>query len=583
MRSFNFKLLTLLFALLVAASMLVACKPEGDNGPEQTTDATTTEAPEQEIQLFSKSGYSFKIVKPAKPVDDEESASRKLRSAFSNITEDYPKVITDAASKEDTSAYFIHIGYTDDADVQAFYSELGYGDAGIKVVGNKIIVAAYTYEGYDKMITSLGEVLSENFKDGAIKVLSSEISKVKTINKTLNNFPAIDGCTRFSYADCGLSQSLVIVENGTPEKFKEYVKKYEADYTLVSSVEDAGNLFNTYTKGNDLYNVSYSKGDDCIRIIINNNTKPTKYFEKTEAKTVTTPLVNMIGLAWGTEDYAKDYQLGLSMVFRLGDGTFIVVDGGFNRQQDAYTVLQFIRNNTPEGMKPTISAWFMTHAHPDHHNMFAKQFVNNYKHLVDIKALIFNPPSLAINNSENDAGNKEGGEYQTIINVAKGIDGCEVIRAHVGDRYYIGDAVIDMLYTVDYQYPTSFTYYNTCSMIFRVELGGQKIMVTGDGANSSFSKIAKMYGETLKCDFVQVAHHGYTTGVSDGSATAIIEAYKYMSPTVVLYPNGEPGYKETIGRVFNSYLVSMPSVREVCIAGAVQNIFELPYTPKKAG
>lgn len=583
MKALNIKLLALIFALLVTASMLIACNPNKPEQTEQTTDATTTEAPAQEIALYGKSGYSFKIVKPAKPVDDEESAARKLRSEFSGITEDFPKVITDAEAKEDKSAYHIHVGYTDDEDVRAFYAEIGYGDAGVKIKGKKIIIAAYTYESYNDIIAKIAETLSKSYKDGSLNVLSTDLEGVETFNKTLNTFPAIDGCVRLTYADCGLSQSLVIVEDATPEIFKEYAKKYEADYKLVSSVEDSGNFFNTYTKGNDLYNISYSKGDDCIRVIVNKNTKPTKYFEKTEVKEVTKPLVNMIGLAWGDEDYAKDYQLGLSMVFRLNDGTFMVVDGGFNRQQDGYAVFKFIRENTPEGMKPTISAWFITHAHPDHHNMFAKQFVNNYQHAVDIKAVIFNPPSLSVNNSKNDNGVKEGGEYQTIINVAKGIPGCEIIRSHVGDRYYIGGAVIDMLYTVDYQYPTTFTYYNTCSMIFSVTLGGQKIMVTGDGANSSFNKIAKMYGESLKSDFVQVAHHGYTTGVSDGSATAIMEAYKYMAPSVVLYPNGEPGYKSTIGKVFNTYLISLPSVREICIAGAVQNVFELPYTPKKAG
>lgn len=583
MKALNFKLLALLFALLVTASMLIACKPQGTEGGDQTTDATTTETPEQELVLFGNNKYSFKIVKPAKPLDDEESASRKLRSEFSNLTEEFPKIITDKEAAEDNSTYHIYIGYANDDDVKAFYSELGYGDAGIAIKGNKIIVAAYTYEGYDTIISSLGDALEANFKDGEIKLLSSDIAKKESINKTLNSFPAIDGCTSITYSDCGLNQHLVIIDDTTPDIFKKYVKKYETDFTLVSSVEDTGNYFNTYTKGKDLYNVSYSKGDDCIRVIVNKNTNPTKYFEKTETKTVVTPLVNMIGLAWGSEEYAKDYQLGLSMVFRLGDGTFIVVDGGFNRQEDAYNVLDFIRKNTPEGMKPTIAAWFMTHAHPDHHNMFAKKFVPNYKHLVDIKALIFNPPGNSINNSKNDSGVKEGGEYQTIINVAKEIEGCEIIRAHVGDRYYIGDAVIDMLYSVDYQYPKAFTYYNTCSMIFSVKLGGQRIMVTGDGANSSFQKIAAMYGETLKCDFVQVAHHGYTTGVSDGSATAIMEAYKYMAPSVVLYPNGESGYKSTVGKVFNNYLITLPSVREVCIAGAVQNIYELPYTPKKAG
>ena len=582
MKSSYLKIIALIFAFVISVSLLIACNTAG-NGGESTTEAPETEAPAVEVELFKGGSYTFKIVKPAKPIDDEESAARKLRSIFSEVTEDFPKVITDAAAKDDNSAYKIHIGYTDDEDVKAFYSELGYGDAGIKLINNKIIIAAYTYESYEKALSKMSELLTAGFKEGTIKLSSTDLSVVETVNKTLNNFPAIDGCTKITYADCGLSQSLVIVEDASAEKFKEYVKKYEGEYSLVAEVENAGNLFNTYTKGNDLYNVSYSKGDDCIRVIINKNTKPSQYLTKKESNAVTTPLVNMIGLAWGDEEYAKDFQLGLSMVFRLSDGTFIVVDGGFNRQQDAYTVLKFIRDNTPTGQKATIAAWFMTHAHPDHHNMFAKQFVNNYSHLVEIKALIFNPPSLGINNSQNDAGNKEGGEYQTIINVAKGIQGCEVVRAHVGDRYYIGDAVIDMLYTVDYQYPTSFTYYNTCSMIFSVTLGGQKIMVTGDGANSSFAKLASMFGETLKSDFVQVAHHGYTTGVSDGSATAIIEAYKYMAPSVVLYPNGEAGYKSTIGKVFNTYLVSLPSVREVCIAGAVQNIFELPYTPKKAG
>lgn len=316
MKALSLKLLTLLFALLITASMLIACNPQVTEGGEQSTDATTTEAPAQELVLFENNKYSFKIVKPAKPLDDEESASRKLRSAFSNLTEDFPKIITDKEVAEDKSTYHIHIGYTNDEDVKAFYSELGYGDAGIKVTGNKIIIAAYMYDSYDKIIASLSETLEASFKEGAIKLLSSDITRKETVAKDLNTFPAIDGCTTITYSDCGLGQSLMLVEDTTPEIFKEYVKKYEKDFTLVSSVEDAGNFFNTYTKDKNLYNVSYSKGDDCIRIIVNKNTQPTKYFKKTETKAVVTPLVNMIGLAWGSEEYAKDYQLGLSMVFR---------------------------------------------------------------------------------------------------------------------------------------------------------------------------------------------------------------------------------------------------------------------------
>ena len=50
----------------------------------------------------------------------------------------------------------IILGYTDDEDVRAFYSELGYGDAGVKVKGNKIIVAAYTYDSFNDMMSEFG-------------------------------------------------------------------------------------------------------------------------------------------------------------------------------------------------------------------------------------------------------------------------------------------------------------------------------------------------------------------------------------------------------------------------------------------
>ena len=102
-------------------------------------------------------------------------------------------------------------------------------------------------------------------------------------------------------------------------------------------------------------------------------------------------------------------------------------------------------------------------------------------------------------------------------------------------------------------------------------------MMTGDAANVSFQKAVKMFGDTLKCDIVQVAHHGYGTGVSDEAATSIIQAYKYMSPSLVLWPIGNGGYNSVKNRVYNQTLANLPSVKKIIVARDADHIVDLPF------
>lgn len=134
-----------------------------------------------------------------------------------------------------------------------------------------------------------------------------------------------------------------------------------------------------------------------------------------------------------------------------------------------------------------------------------------------------------------------------------------------------------MLYTVDYQYPKAFTYYNTSSLIFSIRLAGQRIMVTGDGANSSFNKIVDMYGADLKCDIVQVAHHGYGTGTSASASTGVMEGYKHMAPSLVLWPIGKSGYNSVQNAVYNVTLKNLPSVKKIIVAEDKDHVVMLPF------
>ena len=591
MKKMNIKQLLSIILLIAAILTTAACAPKY-NTPENPSDSVSgtaasdaytespvttappveTEYPDRKLTLFDGEKWVYRLVTRTQRSQDEIDFSFDLSKAMSAITGKTPHTANDIAIKPD-DVYEIIIGYTAHPTMQAMYSGLGYGQAKATVVGNKILLASYTKEGYSMLLEHLKSAFSAAYKDGRLELSASNISiDIVANDKTYNIFP-VDGLEFSSIEDCGLDQTLIIHKNASESVFNEYIKKYSA-YKCVSAVNESGNCFATFDVGKDLINISYSKGDGCLRIIHNKNTEPSAMLnEQGEVKKVCQPMIIMHGLAWSQSGYDTQ-QNGLCLIFRLSDGRFIVVDGGFNREKDADDLYKLLKDNTPDGMDTVIAAWFITHAHGDHHATFASVFTK-YRSKVKVENVIFNPPLGGVYSSEKN----EGTGWSTLVSVIPAYR-ARLIRPHVGDRYYIGDAVVDMLYTVDYQYPDVFSYYNTSSIIFSIKLAGQRIMVTGDGANTSFNKIVDMYGADLKCDIVQVAHHGYGTGVSANASTGVMQGYRYMSPSLVLWPIGKSGYNSVQNAVYNVALKTLPSVKEIIVAEGSDHTVMLPYTAK---
>ena len=561
----------LLIATLLAA---VACTPstgsDQTSGSDEATTAPETTPSDEKILLFSDEEWQRKIIRAEYWNNNEFSITMKLVDALESLTGIRPKLGMDFKRKDevyDSTTTEILFGYTAYPESREVYGSLALGEAEIRVVGQKIVIAGYSYEALFELYEHITELFEKKYKDGKIEVTAAELETKVEVDNFLNSLPVPKDATFSSIENCGYDQSLFIFKDATPETFNNF-KSGMTTHTLVSESEESGNLFASYNVGKNLINISYSKHDDGFRIIINKNKQGTALFEKKDVKKVCEPMILMHGLSWNGE-----HQNGLCLLIRLSDGTFIVVDGGFNRDKDASDLYNLLVKHTPEGMKPTVAAWFITHAHGDHHATFANKFVAKYKLKVDIKSVIFNPPSAALNQTEDN----EGGGAGNVIAAANSITGCEWVRCHVGDKYYIGDAEVDMLYTIDYQYPATFTYYNTCSIIFSVKIAGQRIIVTGDGANSSFSKVVGMFGADLKADILQVAHHGYGTGVSESASTAVVQAYKHISPTLVLWPIGPDGYKSVEGKMYNQVLFQLPSVKEIVVAEDKDFLYALPY------
>ena len=86
---------------------------------------------------------------------------------------------------------------------------------------------------------------------------------------------------------------------------------------------------------------------------------------------------------------------GNSYVIQLKNGHFIVEDGG--NEADAPYLLDYLESLTPEGEKPVIEAWFISHAHADHIGALKKIMDNvQYSNRIYVEGIYFVDPSDTI-------------------------------------------------------------------------------------------------------------------------------------------------------------------------------------------
>lgn len=534
------------------------------------TDAVTEEA-DVLITLYEDGKWLYRITARTEKNTGEGEFVNGLKTAFAALISSVPHSASDKSIPAEDVPEII-VGYTAHPQMQSLYSMLTYGQAVIRTVGCKIYVAAYTSEGYTALLEHFSALITKGYVNGTLSLDVSELKKTVTVDEAADIIPLPVGMPFIDVYDCGLGQTVTVHSGASLEAFESYVKRFDAG-ACVSSVYEAGNAFATFDIGNDLVSVSFAKNDKLLRIIRSKDTEPTPLFTKpSEIKKVCEPLLIMHGLGWN-----EDRPNGMCFIVRLSDGRFIVVDGGFNRQRDADELYALLKNNTPEGMDTVIAAWFITHAHSDHHGNFATAFCAHYKNKVKVESVMFNPPENKLfTGTPNDTLATGTSSRITVMNAIKAYK-AHHIRSHVGDRYYIGDAIVDVLFSIDYQYPDQFAYYNTCSLVFSIELAGQRIMITGDASNDSFKRLVGMYGEELKADIVQVAHHGYSTGVSSAASTSVMTGYKYMSPSLVLWPVSAESYKDVKDEVYNLALKNLPTVKKVIVAEDKDHIISLPF------
>ena len=598
------KLLALLAGVLILSSVFCACAediPADTTSLNETTEQIITEAPEteapspSEYTILSGNEGLFSIVRPEELASSDVvvTAAIEIRKFIKDRTGVSLKLGDDwiAAGKEhDPDAFEILVGATSHPESAQVLASIGYGDYAIRAVGNKIVVVSYSDVGYEEALKKFTALLRTGIKDEKLTLAAEDINIVGTVEKMTASLPLYTGGEINAVANAGDGCYCVVIGETNADEYKTYLSALAGKgYKTHASNDIAGNLFSTLYTDKYTVNAGFYKNYEEVRIVIEPFSENTLPLAKSDLTAVTTPQLTMIGL---DNLIGAEYQNnGLCLVYRLADGSFVIVDGGHSEDAavSAADIISALREQSKDYAKSDtdirIAAWIITHPHSDHFGTLVKGYSQFTKFKVErVFANFWDEGTFDAFKSAKDTF--ASGKYTTYTQtpgIAEKL-GAEYIVPHVGQAWWIGGTKFEFLYTLESFLPRTTPTFNTSSLIFRsvtTDASGKeyKVMVTGDGTGYTMQIIADTFKEELKCDVVQLAHHG---SITSGNSGGTQKAYEYMSPSVLFWPVGQKHYATVKEYTYNHVLHDSrnPNFAELYIAGWQGNsvTISLPYT-----
>ena len=208
------------------------------------------------------------------------------------------------------------------------------------------------------------------------------------------------------------------------------------------------------------------------------------------------------------------WHFGNSFVFQLKNGHFIINDGGCEFELNY--LLDYLESLTPEGQKPVIEAWLITHMHRDHCgvvNALAEE-PEKFADRIIVEGFYYSEPN------DNIIGIQPGC-LSNIIYLKQAAEFCKdskgestkVYRPQTGQRYYFCDITMDIVLSQEHLEQNMFAEdLNDSSTWFMYTIEGQKCLFVGDAERGGMRKVMAAYDSGyLDLDIFTLPHHGFNT------------------------------------------------------------------------
>lgn len=382
-------------------------------------------------------------------------------------------------------------------------------------------------------------------------------------------------------ADCGDDYYLVDVNGSTVEEYTAYLDVLVEDGFKKHSdngeeAMDGYAMTAAFTKGDMIVVVSHAieKEKTYITAAVNRNLSDYMIYSEDWKKDVSPDAVTKVHMM---EVNAN----GACFIIQLKNGHFVVHDGG--KAADTKYFLDYLESLVPEGEKPVIEAWFISHSHGDHYGVINEISKNpQYLKRLYVNGIYYHAPSDEIVALSYDAS-PESAVFTCsrlyVMFTAEDGSRTKYYRPQFGQRYYFCDLTIDVCitpeqFTQDALYMTgTSTDMNDTSIWLMHKIEGQKMLIGGDAFHTGVRAVMNMFdAEYLNSDIFVILHHG-------------INVYDYftdyMTLKTVLYPNFRvgsiwEGIRSDLSRTAdNEHLVEVAAETISCENGSV--VMSFPY------
>ena len=360
--------------------------------------------------------------------------------------------------------------------------------------------------------------------------------------------------------DCRENCYLKYYENASEAELNDWLSAVESDGFLQTFSNCLyGNLFYTLTKNDITLTAYYTPFDRSLRITAQKNACLPQLKEQTVEKLCDTTF-------YCFENDHSMIDCGMCLLIQCSDYSFFVVDSGHYFQiNDNDRIHRFMRERTPEGQKIVVVGWLITHAHSDH---ICKLF-DFLKYNCDDVIIEGFYSNLLSENYPDDGWNREEKLLAKKLFDALEKHPADKIKLHAGQRFYVRNLEIDVLLTHEDIYPTKITDFNDCSCVVTVKAENTKIFIPGDASALASVRLENLYGKNLKCDIVQISHHGHS-GLSP-------QVYEMLGAKVAVFPITRIKFDEEYPvQEANRTAISIADEYFISSDGTVQ--ITLPYT-----
>lgn len=218
----------------------------------------------------------------------------------------------------------------------------------------------------------------------------------------------------------------------------------------------------------------------------------------------------------------REHTQMMCYIIRTNTGKVIVIDGGnYKRPQDGETLYQYIMD-----FGGKVDAWFITHAHSDHVGAIVYIF-EKYGNVIDIGTMYLDYPGrewlLRVNGENKKPGdtwcNDELLRYIELFDIH-----CETPKKGDVIDFGVKFEILNEALRNYEEYEDA----NDAGICIKAHFENKTVLFLGDLGVAAQNELIKDAGDKLRCDIVQMAHHGQN-GVDK-------EVYKRAMPEVCLWP-----------------------------------------------